>query len=82
VSIGAAYGLIVAVFQWGWGLALIGIHEPAPIMSVVPMFLFAVLFGLSMDYEVFLMSRVREDYLATGDPHPSAEIHNAAHNGR
>ncbi|MFI0408246.1 MMPL family transporter [Actinomadura sp. 3N508] len=67
LSIGAAYGVIVAVFQWGWGLSLLGIAEPVPIMSVVPMFLFAVLFGLSMDYEVFLMSKVREDYLESGD---------------
>lgn len=67
LSIGAAYGVIVAIFQWGWGLSLIGVPEPVPIMSVVPMFLFAVLFGLSMDYEVFLMAKVREDYLADGD---------------
>jgi RND superfamily putative drug exporter len=55
----------------GLGLRLIGIHEPAPIMSMVPMFLFAVLFGLSTEYEAFLMSRIREDYLATGDPYRS-----------
>jgi putative drug exporter of the RND superfamily len=71
LSIGAAYGVIVAVFQWGWGLSLLGVEEPVPIMSMVPLFLFAVLFGLSMDYEVFLMAKVREDYLATGDVHRS-----------
>jgi hypothetical protein len=59
LSIGAAYGVIVAVFQWGWGLSLLGVEEPVPIMSMVPLFLFAVLFGLSMDYEVFLMAKVR-----------------------
>jgi len=71
LSIGAAYGAIVAVFQWGWGLSLLGVEEPVPIMSMVPLFLFAVLFGLSMDYEVFLMAKVREDYLATGDAYRS-----------
>jgi putative drug exporter of the RND superfamily len=67
LSIGAGYGVLVAVFQWGWGLSLIGLDEPVPITSVIPMFLFAVLFGLSMDYEVFLLSRVREEYLISGD---------------
>jgi putative drug exporter of the RND superfamily len=71
LSIGAAYGVIVAVFQWGWGLSLLGVEEPVPIMSMVPLFLFAVLFGLSMDYEVFLMAKVREDHLATGDAYRS-----------
>ncbi|MFC0005146.1 MMPL family transporter [Micromonospora siamensis] len=69
LSIGAAYGVLVAVFQWGWGLSLIGVDHPVPIMSVVPMLLFAILFGLSMDYEVFLLSSVREEYDRTGDPH-------------
>jgi putative drug exporter of the RND superfamily len=55
------------VFQWGWGKELIGLESTVPIVSFIPMFMFAVLFGLSMDYEVFLLSRVREDYLATGD---------------
>ncbi len=67
LSIGAAYGVIVMVFQWGWGAELIGLESTVPIVSFVPMFLFAILFGLSMDYEVFLLSRVREEYLATGD---------------
>ncbi|HSL59896.1 MAG TPA: MMPL family transporter [Acidimicrobiales bacterium] len=66
VSIGAAYGLVVAVFQWGWGGNVLGI-EPAPIEPFVPMMLFAIVFGLSMDYEVFLLSRIRENYLRTGD---------------
>jgi RND superfamily putative drug exporter len=64
LSIGAAYGVVVAVFQWGWGASLIGLDGTVPIVSFVPMFMFAVLFGLSMDYEVFLLSRIREDYLA------------------
>ncbi|SDT83218.1 putative drug exporter of the RND superfamily [Streptomyces sp. TLI_053] len=67
LSIGAAYGVMVAVFQWGWGGALIGLEATVPIVSFIPMFLFAILFGLSMDYEVFLLSRVREEYLGTGD---------------
>lgn len=68
LSIGSAYGVVVAVFQWGWGLSLLGVDKPVPIMSIVPMLLFAVLFGLSMDYEVFLLSAIREEYHRTGDP--------------
>ncbi len=66
LSIGAAYGLVVAVFQWGWAKSLFGI-EKGPIEAWVPMMLFAILFGLSMDYEVFLISRIREEWLRTGD---------------
>jgi RND superfamily putative drug exporter len=67
LSIGAAYGVLVAVFQWGWGAGLIGIDRPGPIMAFIPMMLFAILFGLSMDYEVFLLSRIREEFDLTGD---------------
>ncbi len=67
LSIGAAYGVLVMVFQWGWGAGLIGLESTVPIVSFIPMFMFAILFGLSMDYEVFLLSRVREEYLVTGD---------------
>jgi RND superfamily putative drug exporter len=67
LSIGAAYGVIVAVFQWGWLGALIGIGRTGPIDPWVPLMLFTILFGLSMDYEVFLLSRVREEWLRTGD---------------
>ncbi|MDT3440600.1 MMPL family transporter [Pseudofrankia sp. BMG5.37] len=66
-SIGAAYGVVVAVFQWGWGGSLLGVGEKVPVESYVPMMMFAIVFGLSMDYEVFLLSRVRERWLATGD---------------
>jgi RND superfamily putative drug exporter len=62
LSIGAAFGLIVAVFQWGWGASLIGIDGTGPIISFFPIFLFAIIFGLSMDYEVFLMSRMHEEW--------------------
>ena len=67
LSIGAAYGVIVAIFQWGWGMNLIGVGKAGPIESWAPMMLFAIVFGLSMDYEVFLLSRVREEYLRTGN---------------
>ena len=66
LSIGAAYGIVVALFQWGWLSALTGV-EPAPIEPWAPMMLFAIVFGLSMDYEVFLLSRVREEWRRTGD---------------
>ncbi|HEX6248914.1 MAG TPA: MMPL family transporter [Nocardioidaceae bacterium] len=70
LSVGAAYGAVVAVFQWGWLADLVG-AQPGPIESFAPMMLFAVLFGLSMDYEVFLLSRVREEYVRTGRPGPA-----------
>ncbi|MEQ1703692.1 MAG: MMPL family transporter, partial [Ilumatobacteraceae bacterium] len=67
LSIGAAFGVMVMVFQWGWGMDLIGLEATVPVIAFIPMFMFAILFGLSMDYEVFLLSRVREEYLRTGD---------------
>ncbi|HET6950463.1 MAG TPA: MMPL family transporter [Acidimicrobiales bacterium] len=67
LALGASYGLLVVVFQWGWGLGLLGVGRPGPIDAWVPMMLFAVMFGLSMDYEVFLLSRIRESYDRTGD---------------
>ena len=67
LSIAAAYGVIVAVFQWGWGASLFGVHQSLPIVSFIPMFMFAILFGLSMDYEVFILSRIREEYNHSGD---------------
>ena len=71
LSIGAAYGVLVAVFQWGWGKDLIGLEQTLPINPFVPLIMFAILFGLSMDYEVFLLSRVREAFVRTGDSHTS-----------
>ena len=62
LSIAAAYGVVVAVFQWGWGASLFGVDGEVPIVSFVPLFMFALLFGLSMDYNVFLQSRIREEY--------------------
>jgi RND superfamily putative drug exporter len=67
LSVGAAYGAIVAVFQWGWFKDVIGLESTVPIVPFVPMMMFAVLFGLSMDYQVFLLTRVREEYDAIGD---------------
>jgi len=66
LSIGAAYGIVVALFQWGWLRDITGV-QPAPIEPWAPMMLFAIVFGLSMDYEVFLLSRVREEWHRTGD---------------
>jgi uncharacterized membrane protein YdfJ with MMPL/SSD domain len=71
LAIGAAYGVVVAVFQWGWASSLFGVHHHVPINPFVPMIMFAILFGLSMDYEVFLLSRVREEFMRTGDSHTS-----------
>jgi len=62
LGIGAAYGVIVAIFQWGWGMELIGVDKAGPIETWAPMMLFAIVFGLSMDYEVFLLSRIKEEY--------------------
>jgi RND superfamily putative drug exporter len=67
LSIGGAYGVVVAVFQWGWLGGLFGLDRTFLIASPFPLIFFAVLFGLSMDYEVFLVSRIREAYIATGD---------------
>ncbi len=67
LSIGSAYGVMVAVFQWGWGAALFGLEGPVPIVSFIPILMFAGLFGLSMDYEVFLLSRIREEHVRTAD---------------
>jgi RND superfamily putative drug exporter len=67
LSISAAYGVLVAITQYGWLGHLFGFPEKMPVTTWVPMFLFVILFGLSMDYEVFLLSRIRESYDATGD---------------
>jgi len=67
LSVGAAYGLLVLVFQYGVGAGLLGFQEVATIEAWVPLFLFSVLFGLSMDYQVFLLSRIQERYRQSGD---------------
>ncbi|MFJ9408027.1 MMPL family transporter [Streptomyces sp. NPDC101393] len=67
LSIAASYGVVVAVFQWGWGGPALGVSGKVPIESYVPMMMFAIVFGLSMDYEIFLLSRVHEAWLRTAD---------------
>jgi RND superfamily putative drug exporter len=64
LAVGACYGILVAVFQWGWGVGLLGVGRPGPIDAWVPITLFAVIFGLTMDYEVFLLSRIRRSTAA------------------
>ncbi|MEV0799469.1 MMPL family transporter [Kribbella sp. NPDC050281] len=81
LSIGASFGVMVMVFQWGWAAGLIGLESTLPILPFIPMFMFAVVFGLSMDYEVFLLTRIREEYVRTGDNH-SATVHGIATTGR
>ncbi|MEV0504813.1 MMPL family transporter [Streptomyces spectabilis] len=67
LALGASYGLLTAVFQWGWGAGLVGAGSTGPLESYMPMTLMALLFGLSMDYQVFVLSRVREAYERHGD---------------
>ncbi|MEV8073462.1 MMPL family transporter [Streptomyces pseudogriseolus] len=71
LSITASYGVVVAVFQWGWGGPALGVSGTVPIESYVPMMMFAIVFGLSMDYEIFLLSRVHEAWRRTGDARAS-----------
>jgi putative drug exporter of the RND superfamily len=68
LSIAAAYGVVVAIFQWQWGSNLLGIDGELPIVSFIPLLMFAILFGLSMDYNVFLQSRIREEYMKGAKP--------------
>ena len=67
LAAGASVGVVVAVFQWGWGSEALGLGKPGPIEAFLPVMLVAILFGLSMDYQVFLVSRMREEWLRTGD---------------
>jgi len=73
LSIGAAYGVLTAVFQYGWLSGLIGLSGPVPIVSYVPLFMFAILFGLSMDYEVFLVSQI-EEHVHAGEDNKSSVV--------
>ena len=81
ISVAAAYGVVTAVFQLGWGSSLIGLDHPIPIVSFVPLLMFAILFGLSMDYEVFLLTQMREHYRQTDDE-KEAVIEGLANTGR
>jgi RND superfamily putative drug exporter len=81
LSVGAAYGILVLVFQKGVGVDLLGFTQVERIDAWVPIFLFSVLFGLSMDYQVFLLSRIHERWSATGDT-PAAIVHGVASTAR
>jgi putative drug exporter of the RND superfamily len=71
LAVAATYGVMVAIFLWGWGAGLLGLPHAVPVSSYVPLLIFTILFGLSMDYEVFLLSRVREYWLKSGDARES-----------
>ncbi|WEH40622.1 MMPL family transporter [Streptomyces sp. AM 2-1-1] len=71
LSISASYGVVVAVFQWGWGGPALGVPGDVPIESYVPVMMFAIVFGWGMDHEIFLLSRIHEAWLRTGDPRGS-----------
>ncbi|MBE8477640.1 MMPL family transporter [Streptomyces justiciae] len=81
LSVLAALGSVVAVFQWGWGAGLLGVEQPGPIMSLMPIFLVGIVFGLAMDYEVFLVARMREAYVH-GDRAPQAVVTGFRHSAR
>jgi putative drug exporter of the RND superfamily len=81
ISVAAAYGVVTAVFQLGWGSSLIGLDHSIPIVSFVPLLMFAILFGLSMDYEVFLLTQMREHYKRYGDER-RAVVEGLANTGR
>jgi putative drug exporter of the RND superfamily len=81
LSVAAAYGVVTAVFQLGWGSSLIGLDHAIPIVSFVPLLMFAILFGLSMDYEVFLLTQMREHYEQYGDER-RAVVEGLANTGR
>jgi len=73
LSTGASFGAVVAVFQWGWLAGFFNVDQTGPLISFLPIMLMAVLFGLSMDYEVFLMSRMKEEYLLSDDPYQAIQ---------
>ena len=81
ISVAAAYGVVTAVFQLGWGVELIGLDHAIPIVSFVPLLMFAILFGLSMDYEVFLLTQIKEHFEETGDAR-AAVVQGVANTGR
>ncbi len=81
LSVGAAFGVLVAVFQWGWGADLLGIEQTGPVMSLMPILVIGIVFGLAMDYEVFLFTRVREAYAHGASP-DEAIVDGFRHSGR
>ncbi|MFF1308582.1 MMPL family transporter [Streptomyces sp. NPDC058307] len=81
LSVGAAFGVLVAVFQWGWAADLIGIEQTGPVMSLMPILIIGIVFGLAMDYEVFLLTRMREAYAHGASP-GEAIVNGFRHSGR
>ncbi|MFD8342566.1 MMPL family transporter [Streptomyces sp. S501] len=81
LSVLASLGAVVAVFQWGWGAELLGVEQAGPIMSLMPVFLVGIVFGLAMDYEVFLVARMREAYVH-GERAPQAVVTGFRHSAR
>ncbi|MFF7521516.1 MMPL family transporter [Streptomyces pseudovenezuelae] len=81
LSVGAAFGVLVAVFQWGWAADLIGIEQTGPVMSLMPILIIGIVFGLAMDYEVFLLTRMREAYSHGASP-GEAIVDGFRHSGR
>ncbi|MFE4770990.1 MMPL family transporter [Streptomyces sp. NPDC056713] len=81
LSVAAALGAVVAVFQWGWLADVVGVEQPGPIMSMMPIFMIGVVFGLAMDYEVFLVTRMREAYVHGARP-AEAVVTGFKHGGR
>ncbi|MEO3826154.1 MMPL family transporter [Actinomadura sp. B10D3] len=81
LSVGAAFGVVVAVFQWGWAAELIGIEQTGPVMSLMPILIIGIVFGLAMDYEVFLVSRMREAHVHGASP-AEAIVSGFRHSGR
>ncbi|MEU8119434.1 MMPL family transporter [Spirillospora sp. NPDC049024] len=81
LSLGSAFGVLVAVFQWGWAADLIGTEQTGPVMSLMPILIIGIVFGLAMDYEVFLLSRMREAYVHGASP-GEAVVHGFRHSGR
>ncbi|MEU1472489.1 MMPL family transporter [Streptomyces sp. NPDC005761] len=81
LSVGAAFGVLVAVFQWGWAADLIGIEQTGPVMSLMPILIIGIVFGLAMDYEVFLLTRMREAYVHGASP-AEAIVSGFRHSGR
>ncbi|WP_151476088.1 MMPL family transporter [Streptomyces albicerus] len=81
LSVGAAFGVLVAVFQWGWAADLIGIEQTGPVMSLMPILIIGIVFGLAMDYEVFLLTRMREAYVHGASP-GEAIVNGFRHSGR
>ncbi|MER6181842.1 MMPL family transporter [Streptomyces sp. NPDC001652] len=81
LSVGAAFGVLVAVFQWGWAAGLLGIEQTGPVMSLMPILIIGIVFGLAMDYEVFLLARMREAYVHGASP-GEAVVSGFRHSGR